>query len=263
MVMVGLQKGRYATRFACDPFDMARVLDLRAGVFRATSDAPDADAFDPACRHLMIEDITSNTLVGCCRLLPVAHGRDVAKSYSAQFYDLSRLATFQKPMVEMGRFCVLAGQGTPDLLRVAWAAITRFVDETGGEMLFGCASFEGTVPESYSDVFALLRDRHLAPRDLRALEKAADVFRFGILRARGDVNPEREQVGEHGVGPLADAKQAMRRMPPLLRSYLGMGARVSDHAVIDHNLNTLHVLVTLDVRDIPAARVRLLRATAQ
>ena len=259
--MVGLQKGRYATRFACDPSDMVRVLDLRAQIFRAASGAPDADAFDPACRHLMIEDITSNTLVGCCRLLPVAQGRDVAKSYSAQFYDLSRLATFQKPMVEMGRFCVLAGQGAPDLLRVAWGAITRFVDETGGGMLFGCASFEGTVPESYSDVFALLRDRHLAPQNLRALEKATAVFRFGVLR--GDVDRKAEQVAAHGVGPLVDAKQAMRRMPPLLRSYLGMGGRVSDHAVIDHDLNTLHVLVTLDVRDIPAARARLLRASAK
>ena len=37
------------------------------------------------------------------------------------------------------------------------------------------------------------------------------------------------------------------KMPPLLRAYLLMGW-VSDHAVIDNKLNTLHVFTGLEVR---------------
>ena len=51
-------------------------------------------------------------------------------------------------------------------------------------------------------------------------------------------------------------------MPPLLRSYLAMGGRVSDHAVIDRQLNTLHVFTGLETAAIPEARKRLLRAVA-
>jgi putative hemolysin len=48
----------------------------------------------------------------------------------------------------------------------------------------------------------------------------------------------------------------------LLRSYLSMGGWVSDHAVVDRNLNTLHVFTGLEIRSIPPARARILRAIA-
>jgi L-ornithine Nalpha-acyltransferase len=51
----------------------------------------------------------------------------------------------------------------------------------------------------------------------------------------------------------------MLTMPPLLRTYLAMGGWVSDHAVVDRDLNTLHVFTGLEIRAIPPARARLLR----
>ena len=54
----------------------------------------------------------------------------------------------------------------------------------------------------------------------------------------------------------------MRHMPPLLRTYLMMGGWVSDHAVIDRQMGTLHVFTGVEIRAIPAARQRLLRALA-
>jgi L-ornithine Nalpha-acyltransferase len=44
-----------------------------------------------------------------------------------------------------------------------------------------------------------------------------------------------------------------------LRSYLSMGARVSDHAVIDRNMNTMHVYTALKIAEIPVGRARMLR----
>jgi len=57
-----------------------------------------------------------------------------------------------------------------------------------------------------------------------------------------------------------DMTRALRRMPPLLRSYLMMGGWVSDHAVVDVQMNTLHVFTGIEIRSIPATRKRLLRA---
>ncbi|MEZ5687014.1 MAG: ornithine-acyl-ACP acyltransferase, partial [Paracoccaceae bacterium] len=50
---------------------------------------------------------------------------------------------------------------------------------------------------------------------------------------------------------------------PLLRSYLTMGGMVSDHAVIDRDLGTVHVFTMLDTTRIPPARLQALRALAQ
>jgi putative hemolysin len=50
------------------------------------------------------------------------------------------------------------------------------------------------------------------------------------------------------------------QMPPLLRTYLTMGGWVSDHAVIDRQLNTLHVFTGVEIAAIPPVRKRLMRA---
>ena len=63
------------------------------------------------------------------------------------------------------------------------------------------------------------------------------------------------------IRPRATQK-AMAAMPPLLRTYLLMGGWVSNHAVVDHQLDTLHVFTGLEIRAIPPARARLLRAVA-
>jgi len=59
-----------------------------------------------------------------------------------------------------------------------------------------------------------------------------------------------------------DHKRAMGRMPPLLKTYLMMGGWVSDHAVVDAKMGTLHVFTGVEIAAIPASRKRLLRATA-
>jgi putative hemolysin len=59
-----------------------------------------------------------------------------------------------------------------------------------------------------------------------------------------------------------DARRGLPLIPPLLRTYLAMGGWVSDHAVVDRDLNTLHVFTGLEIGAIPPARARALRAVA-
>jgi L-ornithine Nalpha-acyltransferase len=249
--MLSLRKGRYTARFAETEADLIRAQQLRYLAFRARLGPPqdgnlDADRFDDACRHVLVEEAKTGTLVCCFRLLPLSGGDEVGKSYSAQYYDLEKLRDFKGKMVEMGRFCIHPAWRDPDILRVAWGAMTRYVDQEGVEMLFGCSSFEGVEGESYRDAFALLREKHLAPKRWLPRVKAPEVFRFAKMLGR----------------QRPDARRAMLGMPPLLRSYLVMGGWVSDHAVVDKDLKTLHVFTGLEIRAIPPARARLLRADA-
>lgn len=242
--------GTYRTRLAETPEDIEAAQRLRYRAFIAETgaapraDGRDADAFDAVCRHVLVES-REGALVATFRLLPLTSGAEIARSYSAQYYDLDALERFEKPMVEMGRFCVAPGLSDPDILRAAWAEVTRFVDREGVELLFGCSSFHGTDARAYADAFAMLRDRHLAPKRWLPRIKAPNVFRFAQRLRRAP-----------------DRKRALKTMPPLLRSYLTMGGWVSDHAVVDRDLNTLHVFTGLEIRAIPPARARALRAVA-
>lgn len=242
--MLRLKKGRYQARIADTPEDVAAAQALRHLCFHGVA-GRDADAFDATCTHILIEDSRSGALVCVFRILPLSGGSEIGRSYSAQYYELSALKDFQGPMVEMGRFCIHPDVKDPDILRVAWGAMTAYVDENGVEMLFGCSSFKGTEAADYVDAFTMLRQRHMAPKRWLPRVKAPQVFRFGRLARR-----------------TPDAKLAMLRMPPLLRTYLLMGGWVSDHAVVDAQMNTLHVFTGLEINAIPPSRKKLLRAVA-
>lgn len=246
-------KGRYRARLAETPGDLRESQRLRWLAFVARTgrsddgQSLDADHLDDDCRHMLIHDLRDDRLVCSFRFLPLADGSQIARSYSAQFYDLAALGRFDGPMVEMGRFCLHPDCHDPDVIRLAWGALTRFIEETGVEMLFGCSSFSGLDPETHAEAFAMLKDRHLAPRRWWPRVKAPTVFRFArALRLR-----------------QPDPRRAAETMPPLLRSYLAMGGWVSDHAVVDPALMTMHVFTGVEIRAIPPARRRLLNALAQ
>ncbi|NHX27440.1 GNAT family N-acetyltransferase, partial [Escherichia coli] len=152
--MLSLRKGRYITRLAETPADVLAAQELRTLTFRGPGSALDRDPFDEICKHMLVEDARSGELVCCFRLLPLSGGAEIGQSYSAQYYELSGLADFTGPMVEMGRFCIHPDHRDPDILRVAWGAMTQYVDDTGTEMLFGCSSFKGTEADAYMDAFA-------------------------------------------------------------------------------------------------------------
>lgn len=268
--MPGLRRGRYLARFADGPRDLEAAGRLRGQAFfpadpmaaraEARATALAADPIDRDGLHVLIEECDTGALACCFRLLPLASGAGIERSYSAQFYQLDSLRAYAGPMLEVGRFCVrreskgaLAADPDPDILRVAWAALTRFVDDHNVRMLFGCSSFPGTASEAYADAFAWLGARHLAPRQWRPGIKAPRVIRFDTAAADG-------QAERSPVAP--DRMRALGRMPPLLRTYLTMGGWVSDHAVVDQRMNTLHVFTGVELSRIPPARARLLRADA-
>ncbi|MFX0540340.1 GNAT family N-acetyltransferase [Roseovarius sp. S4756] len=229
---------RYIARLAEGQHDLAAAQALRTRAFGLTR--PDGDTFDAQCTHIVVEDRREGRLVACFRLMALA-GADFTRSYAAQFYDLTALADYPGHITELGRFCVDPAAHDPDILRAAWGEITAHVDDKGVALLIGCTSLRGTDPAPYREAFAALAAHHLAPPAWRPGRRTANAVPL--------------------VGEVSDPAAARAMMPPLLRSYLGMGGWVSDHAVIDPEMNTIHVFTGLEIARIPEARKRRLRST--
>ncbi|MEM9319993.1 MAG: GNAT family N-acyltransferase [Pseudomonadota bacterium] len=237
--------GRFEVRKAQNAEDLDRALGLRQRAFRGGRGS-DEDAFDPICDHILVVEPATGRLAACFRILVLNSGAEISRSYSAQFYDLALLQTYDNAIVELGRFCIdPAFAIDPDIVRLAWRAIAAFVANARAGMLFGCSSFRGTDPDRYADAFAVLHDRYQAPDRWSPGIKASQFIRLG-----------------HGAPSVAKRRNAMANMPTLLRSYLVMGGWVSNHAVIDHDLDTLHVFTGLEVKAIPATRLRALQHAA-
>lgn len=246
--MLQLRKGHYLSRAATSHTDLAAALALRQRCFTPPSAAIDApaepDSYDARCTQIIVEDTRTATVVCCFRVMHLETAASLPNSYSAQFYDLSALAQFQGPMLEIGRFCLHPDHHDPDILRMAWGALTQWVDAAGVRLLFGCSSFAGDDPRLHMNAFRLLHAKHAAPSQWRPKAKAPEIFDFAKeLKGLAPV------TGQNGV-------------PPLLRTYLLMGGWVSDHAVYDRQMQTMHVFTAVEIAAIPPARVRLLRAVA-
>lgn len=233
----------YRIRLAGNDADILASQKLRHQAFHGFPGV-DVDPFDTACHHILVERADTGRLVASCRVMLLSRGGDAEHSYTAQFYDLGPIRQFDGPVLELGRFCVDENLRDPTILRLIWARITRIVDEEGVELLFGCSSFKGNDPKRYAAAFSKLNSGHLAPPQWRPGRRARFRFAFPKLRARFDPIP------------------ALKAMPPLLRSYLTLGGRVSDHGVIDHDMGTLHVFTGVEIAAIPESRKRLLRADA-
>jgi L-ornithine Nalpha-acyltransferase len=239
-------RARYRARLAKGPADLSRALSLRQRCFRAEGPGgDDRDAHDALCRHLLVESVATGDIAACCRVLILRNGREVPTSYSALHYDLAGFSAFTDPLMEIGRFCINPACRDPDILRVAWAALTRLVDRFGARMLFGCSSFAGASVSQHQAALAHLGANHRAPVQWAPGRKSGAILDLASL----PIN-------------LTDPTAAVAALPPLLRSYLAMGGWVSDHAVIDRDLDTIHVFTGLDIAAIPPVRARALRALA-
>lgn len=238
-----LEKGMFCARLATSGADIKAAQRLRAKAF-GLSRALDKDGFDQHSQHVLIEHVEQGALVGCFRVQPFT-STTLDRSYSAQFYDLSALITHSGPMLELGRFCLHPEWVDPDIVRLAWAILTRIVDEQGHKLLFGCTSFPGTDPDRYAIAFALLRARCLAPPQWRPKRKGANWVSL--------------DASDHRCG---SSREGWQTLPALLRTYITMGGWVSDHAVVDPEMNTLHVFTGVEVNRIPESRRRVLRAVA-
>jgi len=238
---------RYSVQLSDETSVRDLALALRADVFRAGQD--DRDAFDALALHGVMTDNVTGLTVCCFRLLGFDPDDGLAGSYSAHWYDLDPVAHLPGAKLELGRFCVAPHVQDPDVIRLAWAEITAELDRRAARTLFGCSSFLGANPARFAEALAIIGARHLGPVAKRPRQKAGTTI-HSLCPA---------QMAKFSTNGL---RAARAQIPPLLRTYLAMGGWTSDHAVIDAELGTTHVLTVLEVDRVPLARRLRMRELA-
>jgi putative hemolysin len=239
-----LTLGKLRLRAAVTQDDMAQVAHLRKVRFRDNKSA-DLDQFDPHCTHLLITEKDASVALACARLRLLT-GPALDDGYSAQFYDLAPMVSAGLRALELGRVCIAESRRQdPDILRAVLSGLAVHSEAQAVDFLVGCASFKGDDPARHAAALGFLRARHVGPKGLCPRKRAPLAFDLPESRF------------------LADQKGALQGIPALLRMYLGMGGWVSDHAVRDPALDTLHVFTAVEIARIPPNRKRVLMGLTQ
>lgn len=250
--MIGSEQPRprfLAVRLAQNAGDIAAAQRLRYRIFCDAMGASlqgrdaglDVDRYDTLCDHLLVEDLAApgNAVVGTYRLLRQGVAERHFGFYSSDEFDLDPIIAYARrermELLELGRSCVDPAYRDAGTIQMLWRGIAVYLRLHRIGYMFGCASFHGTDPEEHAIGLSLLTHDYLASAEMRA-------------RAIGTHSVDMARVAIGGY----DARLAQRQLPPLIKAYLRVGARVGEGAFVDRDFNSIDVFMLMPVARIAA-----------
>lgn len=188
------------------------------------ADGLDVDDFDAHCQHLLVRETATGAVVGCTRLLSGRNARRLGRFYSETEFELGAIRSLPGNLLELGRTCIAPECRRGAAIAVLWSGVAGYIQLHGIDYLFGCAS----VPLGDSDwqaaaIMNRLRRHAMAPDGLRVTPREP---------LRASTVPE----------DVLDAP-----LPPLLKAYVNLGAKVCGEPCRDADFNVADVLMLLDV----------------
>ncbi len=185
----------------------------------------DHDALDEHCQHLIVRD-GFGQVVGCTRILTADAAEHAGGFYSETEFDLGPVLTLPGRLMEIGRTCVHPDYRNGATIGTLWSGLATFIAKHAIDYLIGCASIPlGEDGGAARALYAELAQRHLVPEPLR-------------------VQPRWPLPRRDGLAPLVGS------MPPLLKAYLRLGARIGGEPCLDPDFHVADVFILLSTRRI-------------
>ena len=224
----------YTVRFAQDVDDVLAAQALRFNVFNLelgegleTSwfHQRDADQFDGACDHLLIEYTPTGKLVGTCRLQTGEMAAKQLGYYSAQEFEFKPFEGLRAELVELGRICIDHQHRSFIVFTLLWRGIADYARIRGARYLCGCSSLFSQDSAIGAAVYAQLKRDYLIELQWRTMPLSN--FQF----------------------PLIDTPTHTLSIPKLLSAYLGIGAKICGPPAFDWAFGTIDFLTFLELAE--------------
>ncbi len=246
---------RYSLLLSTDPALIESAQRLRHDVFSnepgfalAGQDVGlDVDRFDEHCDHLLVRDDNSDELVGCYRMLSPSGAIAAGGLYTATEFDIGALDPLRGSLVEMGRAVVRKDHRNGAVVLLMWAGILAYLDRCGYDYVTGCVSVpvigdDGPPGSQIRGVRDFVLRRHAAPPEYQ-------------------VHPHRPVVIDGR--PLDEIGAPARPViPPLMRGYLRLGARICGEPAHDADFGVGDFPALLDKRHADTRYLRRLRSVS-
>lgn len=234
---VTAEGAKFRYEFAVNPAEVVESQRLRYRVFSdemgATVNGQDQgverDRFDPHCWHLLVRETMTGQLVASTRILTDNRAWQIGGFYSSNEFNLAPIAGRYGRIMEVGRTCVDPEFRKSSALTTLWMGLGEFLVEYGFDTLMGCASVG-------------LED---GGQNLQAILTGFSESDFVCETHR--VSPTLNLPVLSGAGADMIAPQ----IPPLLKGYLRLGARLGGKPCWDPDFNCADFLVLLKVSDMP------------
>lgn len=226
-------EGRFICKLAEHPREVMASQRLRYRVFGVEMGARlesaftglDLDRYDPYCRHLLVSDQATRQVVASTRLLTEEGARAAGGFYSGGEFEMSAIGGLPGRILEIGRTCVHPAYRGSAAIGVLWSGIAELVLREGHDYLIGCAS---------------------VPMDDGGYNAAAVMERLRGRYLTGDALRVQPKLPL----PALDISKTAAKLPPLVKAYVSLGARVAGEACWDQDFNVADLFMLLKVSDL-------------
>ena len=216
-----------------------RVFKSEQGRLSSCGENLDFDRFDSKSAHLLVIERESGAVVGTYRL----HSGNAAANggfYSEQEYRFSGFPEKRSGILEVGRSCVAPEFRNGSVVALLWTGLAEVCRRCKVEYMLGCASLEHTDSVLARGIYRKLLELQLVTKSPYA------VVRRGYHLTAGE------------TAVLDDASFA-RALPPLLKGYLRVGAKICGEPAFDRTFGSIDLPVWFDFVNLPEKYIRHFR----
>lgn len=175
------------------------------------------DRFDPYCVHLLVRDRESGDVAAACRVLTPEGARHTGRYHVEDNFDLALLRLLRGRMVEVESACVDPAHSFPVVVPLLWSALARLLLERRLDYVVSRVSLDvADGGHAAASIYRWASGRAESPEDLRVFP----VRRLALDRL-------------HGTRSAS--------APPLLKSFLTLGAWVCGEPALDAELRRAEV----------------------
>lgn len=216
-------------RLACNEFEVRRAQRLRYEIFgeemkahlRTAEYGIDFDLYDSYCHHLLVIDRDNREIVGYTRILTEDQAYAAGGFYSQNEFDLSSFLPLPGATMEIGRTCIHPAYRTGRAISALWSGLSEFMLSRRIQYLIGCASVP--MPEGPCGRLQLVQAFNIQP------DKALS----GLV------------IPRHPLPETTDIHHPSR-IPPLLKAYLRLGAKICGAPCWDEEFHVADIFILVE-----------------
>lgn len=235
-LIFSVEMGPYVIKTAESTAELVDSFRLRNEVFNQEfrglkNTLLDFDRYDSLFDHLIIKHIETQKIVGTYRLR--VH-QELERTYTSEEFDLSPLQVEKGPYLELGRACIHKDHRRGSVIALLWRGIAEYMNRSGAETLFGCSSLKINDPEMAALVY-----NYLEQRDGLSPWQTTTTPDFTFHDFDSYIRFTKDKVDENSIRLIEES------IPPLLKSYLKLGALIAAPPAYDRDFDCIDLLTVL------------------
>lgn len=191
----------------------------------------DCNEYDSYARHIIVKDNATGEIVGYYRMITSSDLVDGKTFVCEEEYNLDYLKQTGEKICEFSRAVVKKEYRGGIILLLIWKFILQYVLDNGYRYMVGDASFYGTDRDKYVEEISYLVHNYSADPSLQ-------------IKSR-DVLPPMELLPEDQCG----GKEIMGKLPPLIKAYINLGAKIASETFTDTAFGSVDVFILVDLHN--------------